>query len=135
MEEHDHHQKPKSNREKDPFSRLMFGNRKPRETHKKSENHSQENLETNEPLSTDTRSNRKDDWFFGRRRKEPESDKKNIQHPVQSTQNQIENLLNNVDVELLIETYDTIVTTAKQYKPLFKGIAPLFSKFSDKFKK
>ncbi|MEH7272888.1 hypothetical protein, partial [Neobacillus vireti] len=47
----------KSNKEMDPFSRLMFGNRKSRETYKESENISQEILEQKEQLSFDTRSN------------------------------------------------------------------------------
>jgi hypothetical protein len=119
----------------DPFSRLMFGNRKPRETQKENENHSQDIPEPTEPLSPDTRSNHHDDWFFGRRRKEPVSGNKDSQNQTQSTQNQIENFMNNVDIGLLMETYDTIVTTTKQYKPLIKEIAPFFSKISKKFKK
>lgn len=98
----------------------MFGNRQPRGTY-----HSKDN--------TDTRSNPSDDWFFGRRRKEAGSSNKDHQTP--TTQNKVENFINNVDIELLFETYDTIVTTTEQFKPLFKEIAPFFSKLTNKFKK
>lgn len=128
MEEKDHHQKHKSNREIDPFSRLMFGNRKPREPHKESEEHSQETPEQNEQASFKTRANHDDHWFFGRRREEPASENKKSQSPV-------ENFINNVDIGLLMETLDTIVETTKQYKPIIKGIAPYLSKFTNRFKK
>ena len=65
-------------------------------------------------------SNRIDDWFFGFRRKEPTQS-------APTTQDQIENFINNVDIELLMETYDTLVTTSKQLKPLIKEILPIFS--------
>lgn len=134
MERNDHKEQ-KSKREMDSFSRFMFGNRKPRETHKESEHNSQVNLEQNQRLSFKTRSNRNDDWIFGRRRKEPVSDNKDSQNRVQNTQNKIENFINNVDMELLFDTIDTLVTTTKQYKPLIKEIAPFFSKISKKIKK
>ena len=123
----DNKQKQKPNGEIDPFSRFMFGNRKQRETYKESENNSQELLEQNEQSSFDSRSNRIDDWIFGSRRKEPTQS-------APTTQNQIENFINNVDIELLMETYDMLVTTSKQLKPLMKEITPLFHQFSKKFK-
>ena len=137
MEEKDHHQQDKANREIDPFSRLMFDHRKPRETHKKSDNHSQETPEQNEQESfhTRTRANHYNDWFFGRRREEPASDHQNSQHQTQNAENKIEKFINNVDIGLLMETVDTIVETTKQYKPIIKEIAPFFSKFTNKFKK
>lgn len=135
MEGNDHHQKQKSNKEMDPFSRFMFENRKTRETLKESKIHSQDIPEQKEHLSFDTRSNHHDDWFFGRRRKEAVSGNKNRQNQTQNSQNQIENFMNNIDFGLLMETYDTIVTTSKQYKPLIKEIAPFFSKITNKFKK
>ncbi|MEH7178865.1 hypothetical protein [Neobacillus vireti] len=136
MEGNDHNQKHKSNREMDPFSRLMFGNRKSRETYKESENISQEILEQKEQLSFDTRSNLNvDDWFFGRRRKESVSGHQNRQKQTQNTQNKIEHFINNVDIGLLMETFDTIVATSKQFKPLIKEAAPFFSKMYKKFKK
>lgn len=101
----------------DHFSSFMFGNRQPRDSKDNS----------------DTRSNPSDDWFFGRRRKEAGSSNKD--HPTPTTQNKVENFFNNVDIELLFDTYDTIVKTTEQYKPLLKGIAPFFSKFTNKFKK
>ena len=95
----DNKQKQKPNGEIDPFSRFIFGNRKQRETYTESENNSQELPEQNEQSSFDNRSNRTDDWFFGSRRKEPTQSAPTIQ-------NQIENYINNVDIELLMETYD-----------------------------
>ena len=112
MDGKDHHQKEKSTREMDPFSRFMFGNRKPRRS-----NHSTERTEP------------KGDWFFGRRRKGNENKE------TQTTQNKLENMMNNVDIELLLETYDILVTTTEQYKPILKGIVPLISKFTNKFKR
>ena len=43
--------------------------------------------------------------------------------------------MNNVDIDLLLQTYDTLLETTKQYKPLLKGITPFFSKITQKFKK
>ena len=123
----DNKQKQKPNGEIDPFSRFIFGNRKQRETYTESENNSQELPEQNEQSSFDNRSNRTDDWFFGSRRKEPTQSAPTIQ-------NQIEDYINNVDIELLMETYDTLVTTSKQLKPLMKEITPFFHRFSKKFK-
>ena len=123
----DNKQKQKPNGEIDPFSRFIFGNRKQRETYTESENNSQELPEQNEQSSFDNRSNRTDDWFFGSRRKEPTQSAPTIQ-------NQIEDYINNVDIELIMETYDTFVETSKQLKPLMKEISPFFHRFSKKFK-
>ena len=60
--------------------------------------------------------------FLNSRRKKPATS-------AQTIQNQIENLLNNVDLELLMETYDTVVTSSKQLKPLINKITPFFRKF------
>ena len=121
----DHKQKP--NGEIDNFPRFMFGNSKHRETYKESKNNSQEFLEQNEHSSFDSKSNRIDDWFFGSRRKEPTQS-------APTTQNQIEDFMNNLDFELIMETYDTFVETSKQLKPLMKEISPFFYRFSKKFK-
>ena len=72
--------------------------------------------------SLDRRFNRFDDLFLNSRRKKPATS-------TQTIQNQIENLLNNVDLELLMETYDTVVTSSKQLKPLIKKITPFLRKF------
>ena len=127
MEGNENKQKQKPNGEIDPFSRLIFGNRKQRETYTERENNAQEFLEQNEHSSSDSSSNRIDDWFFGSRRKEPTQS-------VPTTQNQIENFINNVDIELLMETYGMLIDTSKQLKPLMKEITPVFHRFSKKFK-
>ncbi|WP_026568309.1 hypothetical protein [Bacillus sp. UNC41MFS5] len=117
MEDKEHQRKSK--REMDHFSRVMFGNRQQRD-----KSHSKD--------SSEPKTNRNDDWFFGRRKKQDEHKQ---QEQEQSIQDKVENIMNNVDIELLFDTYDTIVTTTEQYKPLFKGMAPFFSKITDVFKK
>ncbi|WP_026568307.1 hypothetical protein [Bacillus sp. UNC41MFS5] len=117
MEDNDHRRK--QNKEIDLFSRVMFGKRQSKDI-----DHSQE--------SSDTRAKHNLDWL-GRRRKEAVTSKKD--HQTQTTQNKVENFMNNLDIELLFETYDTIKTTTEQYKPLIKGMAPFFSKITGKFKK
>jgi hypothetical protein len=127
LPENDNKQKQKPNGEIDHFSRFFFGNSKHRETYKEGENNSQELPEQKEQSSFNSRSNRNNDWFFGVRRKEPTPSPQTIQ-------DQIENLLNNVDFELLMETIDMFVTTTKPLKPLIKEITPIFHRFSKKFK-
>jgi len=111
LEDNEHHRGSK--RDVDHFSRIMFGNREPRDT-------------SYSKGSSDSRA----DWFFGRRKKENEQ-KQDQEQPVQ---NKVEDFMNNVDIELLFETYDTLIKTTEQYKPLFKGMVPFFSKITDKFK-
>ncbi|WP_455675320.1 hypothetical protein [Pradoshia sp.] len=124
MAENDHEQNQRSNGEMDYFSQFLFGNRKHRETYKKDDNDSQVWPEQKEQSTYDSRYNRYNDWFFGVKRKE--------QTPSpQNNQNQIENILNNVDVVLLMETIDRLVTTTQ---PLIKEITPLFNQFMKKFK-
>ncbi|MDQ0270027.1 hypothetical protein [Cytobacillus purgationiresistens] len=127
MAENDNQQKQKPNGEIDHFSRFFFGNSKHRETYKKGENDSQELPEQKEQSSYDSRYNRNNDWFFGVKRKE------HTPSP-QTNQNHIENILNNVDFELLMETFDMLVTTTEPLKPLIKEITPFFHRFSKKFK-
>jgi hypothetical protein len=129
LEEIENNKKQKPNGELDRFSRLMFGNRKHRETYNEGDSNSKElpEPEKKEQFSFDSKSYRNDDWIFGFRRKGPAT-------RTQSTQNQIENILNNVDVELLMETFDMFVTTTKQLKPLFKEVTPFIHRFINKFK-
>ncbi|MCM2535929.1 hypothetical protein NDK43_31115 [Neobacillus pocheonensis] len=122
MVENDNKRKQEPNREVDHFSRFMFGNSKYRETYKSVENNSQELPEQKEQSSFDSRSSRSNDWFFGIRRNESATS-------THTTQNKIENFLNNVDFELLMETVDMFVTTSKQFKPLLKEITPIFRRF------
>jgi hypothetical protein len=127
LEEIENKQNQKQNGEIDRFSRFMFGNLKHRDTYKEGENNSQELPEIKEQSSFDSKSYRNDDWVFGLRRKGPAT-------RTHTTQNQIENLLNNVDIELLMETMDMFVSTSKQLKPLFKEITPFMHRFIKKFK-
>lgn len=126
--DNDNEQKQGSNEEIDRFSLLMFGNRD-RGSYKEGENNynSPEMPEQKEQSSFESTSKRNDDWFFGSRRKEPETS-------TNTTPNQIEDLLNNVDFDLLMETIDMCVTTFEQFKPLFKEFIPFINRFSKKFK-
>jgi len=137
----------------------VWNDNKQRENYTENENNSQELPEQNEQSSFDNRSNRTDDWFFGSRRKEPTSSAQTPQNQIsfgnrsnrtdewlfgsrrkeptssaQTPQDQIENFINNLDFELLMETYDMLVDTTKQLKPLMKEITPFFHRFSKKFK-
>ncbi|MEH7177807.1 hypothetical protein [Neobacillus vireti] len=129
MEEIVNKQKKESNGEVDLFSRLMFGNKKHRETYEEGDNHSKElpESEKKEQSSFDNRLRRNDDWILGFRRKENKT-------RTESIQNQIENLFNNVDVELLKQTIDMFVTTSKQLKPIIKEVTPFIHRFIKKFK-
>jgi hypothetical protein len=127
--DNDNKQKQEPNEEIDRFSIFMFGNSRHRETYKEGDYNynSPEMPEQKEQSSFYSTTNRIDDWFFGSRRKEPETS-------TYTTHKQIENLLNNVDFDLLMETIDMFVTTAKQFKPLFKEITPFINRFSIKLK-
>lgn len=128
LEEFEIKQKQKPNRKIDLFSRLMFGNRKYRETYNEGDNYSENCPSTKKEQSLfEKRSHRNEDWILGFRRKGPVI-------RTQSTQNQLENLLNNVDVELLMETIDIFVTTSKQLKPLLEEVTPFIHRFFKKFK-
>ncbi|MBI0579941.1 hypothetical protein IEC97_21510 [Neobacillus cucumis] len=112
----------------DHFSRFMFGNHPHREPHKKGEDNSQEFPEQNIQASLGRTSNRKDDWLFGFREKGPPASP-------HTNLNQIENLLNNIDLFLLMETIDMFVATSKQFKPLLNDLTPYFQRLAKKFKK
>ena len=124
MEENDNQQNQKPSEEIDRFSQFFFGKSKHSESYKKGENDSQVLPEQKEQSSYDDRYNRNNDWFFGVKRKE------DTPSP-QTDQNHIENILNNVDFELLMETIDMLVTTTQ---PLIKEITPFVHRFIQKFK-
>ena len=124
MAENDKRQNQKPNGEIDRFSQFFFGKSSHRESDKKAENDSQVLSEQKEQTSYDDRYNRNNDWFFGVKRKE------DTPSP-QTDQNHIENILNNVDFELLMETIDMLVTTTQ---PLIKEITPFVHRFIKKFK-
>ena len=127
MEENDKQQNQKSNGDIDRFSQFFFGKSTHRESYSKGENDSQVLSEQKEQWSYDDRYNRYNDWFFGVKRNE-----QNEQTPSpQNNQNHIENIINNVDFELLMETIDMLVTTTQ---PLIKEITPFVHRFIKKFK-
>ena len=123
MAENDNQQNQKPNGDIDRFSQFFFG-KTHRESYKKGENDSQVLPEQKEQSSYDDRYNQYNDWFFGVKRNE------HTPSP-QTDQNHIENILNNVDFELLMETIDMLVTTTQ---PLIKEITPFVHRFIKKFK-
>lgn len=123
--ENDNNQKQEPYEEIDQFSRFLFGNNIQRGTYKKGEYNTREIHEQKEQSSFDRTTNQNDDWFFGFRRKDPVP-------RTHTSQNQIENVLNNVDFELLMETIDMFITTSEQYKPLFKEFPPFLNRFIKK---
>jgi hypothetical protein len=127
--ENDNPQEQKPIRENDSFSKFMFGNRKHKDSYEVEDN-SQEFPKQKEQSSIANRTGRMDDWFFGSGRKESST----TTHTTHTSQDKIENLLNNVDINLLMETIDMFVATSKQFKPLIKEITPVLNKFSKKFK-
>lgn len=131
LQEDDNHLKKEPNRELDRFSRFMFGVRKQREENKKDEDISQDNPEQKEAPSIHRKTNKFDNWFFGSRRQEVESSAPTRQNQLEQ---QVENILNQVDIGLLMETIDMLVETTKQYKPILKKFTPMFNQFKKKFK-
>ncbi|MED4224718.1 hypothetical protein [Neobacillus cucumis] len=131
LQEDDNHLKKEPNRELDRFSRFMFGVRKQREENKKDEDISQDTPEQKEASSIHRKTNQFDNWFFGSRRQEVESSAPTRQNQLEQ---QVENILNQVDIGLLMETIDMLVETTKQYKPILKKITPMFNQFKKKFK-
>jgi hypothetical protein len=124
--ENDNPQKQKPIREIDSFSKFMFGNRNHKDSYEDEDN-SQEFPEQKKQSSIANRTDRMDDWFFGSGRKESST-------TTHTSQDKIENLLNNVDINLLMETIDMFVATSKQFKPLIKEITPVLNRFSKKIK-
>lgn len=68
----------------------------------------------------DSRKHHGDDWLFG---KPYDKDGKT------NEELSIINILNQVDVEKLAGNIDTLMTTASQFKPLIKQVAPLLKKW------
>lgn len=125
LEEND--KKTEQKGELDRFSKLMFRRSRQSDFFDKEEDESQDKPEQKYSFHFNNKTNGFDDWFLGKRRKAPEK-------KTDSKLNQIEETLKNVDFELLMETVDMFMTTAKQYKPLIKEISPFFNRFVKKFK-
>lgn len=127
--------KQEPNKELDRFSSFMFGRQvhrnshkeTHRETQKEDENISQDFSKPKESSSSDRKTNQFDHWLFGSKGNAPKTG-------TNSNLNQIESILNNVDLDLLMETVDMFVATSKQLKPLFNEITPLFKQFGKKLK-
>ena len=122
--------KKEPNGELDRFSSFMFGANRRKEGNKKNESISQEIPEPKEAPYTNRKTHQFNDWFLGSRREDAEHSASTPQNQIEQ---QIDHFLNNVDVELLMETIDMLVETTKQYKPLLKGISPMFKQLKKKF--
>lgn len=125
LEEND--KKPEHKGELDRFSKLMFRRSRQSEFFEKEEDESQDKPEQKYSLHFNNKTNGFDDWFLGNR-------KRTYEKKTYSKLNQIEETLKNVDFELLMETVDMFITTAKQYKPLINEIRPFFNRFLKNFK-
>jgi hypothetical protein len=113
MEFHGDQKRPKGH--VDPFSSLMFGINR-------GDDKEEESTEESLPSETERSDEPQwDPWLFGKR-----EDHKH------TPSNQIENLLDQVDLFLLMETVDEAIKTYKMYQPIFQEITPLFKKFLKK---
>ncbi|MGV3263473.1 hypothetical protein [Cytobacillus pseudoceanisediminis] len=97
----------------DPFTSLMFG--------KGNDDESYPDRETKQNIAADKTSHF-DNWIFGPKQKEKNSEKSTAQNP-------IEDFLNEIDFILLMETIDSIRNSSKQLKPLVKKLIPYLEKF------
>ncbi|KIL50014.1 hypothetical protein [Jeotgalibacillus soli] len=113
------------------FNNWFFGNRRQERDEKAhNENHVQKRVEQNESSSMERRSHPFDDWIFGSRRKESVANKEKVS----ISPNQQENFLNNVNVEDLFVTMDTLVKSFNKIKPLIKEAKPYFLPLLKKLK-
>lgn len=122
MAEFDDLEKQNSDTKIDPFFNFMFGNGNKTENHTKEESEPHQSLEHNESIFGHD-PNQLDPWLFGNRQN-------NKSMMPDNHYGQIENLLNNIDLMLVMETVDMAVTTYKQYQPLLTEIPSVFKKFS-----
>lgn len=95
----------------DPFTRMMFGSR--------SEEHSSKQ-DWMFGSRTEERSS-KQDWILGR--KTAEHEEKN------SAQAKVEQILENVDLDGLMNNFDTLMSSVGELKPLMKKAGPFLQKF------
>jgi hypothetical protein len=121
LAEFDELEKENPGKKIDPFINFMFGKRQlPEHDTEESEPHP---LHEQNESSFRHDHNGLDSWLFGSRQ--------NNQSMVPpNNYGQIENMLNNIDLELVMETVDMAVTTYKQYQPILTEIPSVFKKFS-----
>lgn len=119
--------------EKDRFTRLMFGDRR-----RASESSNKENAFDDEDFRDEGEdeddSSRNNDWLFGRKREHHSFDffGNRNQKAGQHDQNSLEKFLYNIDYVELMKHVDTLMTTAKELKPLIKQIKPYLKSFTRK---
>ncbi|MCS0674528.1 hypothetical protein [Cytobacillus firmus] len=115
MPEKDNEQTEPFTKQIDPFTSLMFGKGHDDESYGDRE------TKQNTQITANT-INHFDNWIFGPKQKEKNSEKS-------TAQNQIEDFLNEIDFILLMETIDSIRNSSKQLKPLVKKLIPYLEKF------
>lgn len=99
-------------RERDPFSALMFPSRRERI----------QESDTEENVDAIT----EHEWLFGKRRPYQKEKAMNTNPKNQSA---IEKVVNNVNIPELFNHFDTLMTSAQNLKPLFQQIKPVISSF------
>jgi hypothetical protein len=117
MEFNNDHKHTKGN--VDPFSRLMFGENRSNFEEDESliESHHDHTERTDEPNLNS--------WLFGNRH-----NRSHNQH--QGSNNPIENILNQIDIGVLMETVDEAIKTYKLYQPIVEEVTPFIKKFLKK---
>jgi ribosomal protein L5 len=99
-------------RERDPFSALMFPSRR--------ERIQESDKEENRDAVTEH------EWLFGKRRS---YQKEQPMKTNPKNQSALEKVVNNVNVPELINHLDTLMTSAQTLKPIIQQIKPVISSF------
>jgi hypothetical protein len=99
-------------RERDPFSALMFPSRR--------DQIQESNSEENSDGVTEH------EWLFGKRRSYPKQQSMKTNPKNQSA---LEKVVNNVNIPELINHFDTLMTSAQNLKPIIQQIKPIISSF------
>jgi len=91
-----------------------------------------ENIQSNEineySQETESKEHPFDRLMFGSRQNSNHSDKKKAE----SKETESDNLLNQINIEEIMMNIDSLVGSAKQLKPMFNKIRPLFNQFLKK---
>lgn len=106
----------KNSRNRDPFDQLMFG-----------QSNSENLKELKVSDSQDSEKILHDPWSFNMGRKEHRE-----RVETYDENNKVDMLLNNIDLDQLMKTIDTLMNSAHQLKPLFKKVAPFIEQFLKK---
>ena len=109
--------------EPDRLTLFMFGGKR---SEKEDQTEHDQLNRTSEAVQDQQKKFTADEWLFGRR--DRHHDEKNSRQ-VQSEPAQANDLLKNINMEELLGNIDTLVTSASQFKPLWKKITPIVNKW------